>query len=675
MWTKCDSVADLGSPIYPLIFGITSIFVFPFQNNAQVMFSLPTNGHLHDLSMPDIPNIGDNDSEWLVAFNTSTLFSHYHHFGCRMGTNIPFKGTLPGTKTTIPFKDTPTGMNMGISPEYKHCKAKAPVIVAPVIIHTEFHHTDGLSKHTQGSTSTRCDQTSPAVVLDYDTFGVFHQEGAVVQYPAFWMLSACVGPTGQRDCSTWNFVAQKLLWVTGNTVMIYNRGINKVHIELHINDEDLSLLLGSLKEWKCSKKSFMRCGIELLDYVFVTGFLSKPFVEQQIAWFKILHNLSYSFPKLASLDRSTCKSGEHVLFNPLNYSDTLQWRIGWRNPQSPISNLNHSKHLLRSTCGKISLYDPIDISYPWTQINDVLLIVIFNKAHYEVIPHINALYSSLFPHILYCGPEQLDTDKFSWAGQYFLSFVTYKNMPGDTVKYVPGSFSYECMIKALQINYHVAGYLAIADDLTLFPHQIAALPKNTFWLNPGIRTTQLVPEVKRCVTGYCNQTEDWTWWERYLQETINVLTYLESHQTHSYTMRECYQQLVHKNGARMRANSIFSDLYYIPSQWREPALEVFQVFLKHMVFMEIAIPSMINCLSKENIVLIPGLKLWGKNRDKLRIISAKGYELAGSMFIHPTKWSGLISGDENAIDLYCNTILPLMYDPHFKGLYSKSGFK
>ena len=116
----------------------------------------------------------------------------------------------------------------------------------------------------------------------------------------------------------------------------------------------------------------------------------------------------------------------------------------------------------------------------------------------------------------------------------------------------------------------------------------------------------------------------------------------------------------------MRAVHMMSDMFYVPAQMRKPVIEVLQIFFEHKVFLEITVPTVIACLSTGGDELIPSSEygIWDETRRQPSM-HFKKYLFPGSMYFHPVKWSGLSKGVKEAAELYCNVVLPLVYDPNF----------
>ena len=128
------------------------------------------------------------------------------------------------------------------------------------------------------------------------------------------------------------------------------------------------------------------------------------------------------------------------------------------------------------------------------QLKDILLIVAFNREHYEAIPYIELLYRSFFPNMVYCGPKPLNIT--SWTADYNISFITYKDMPKAKR---PGSLNYICMANAMIKHPHYTGYLLFGDDVMLIPHRFPKFSPDKIWYWPHNKIRQVdIRTVKEC---------------------------------------------------------------------------------------------------------------------------------------------------------------------------------
>jgi len=307
----------------------------------------------------------------------------------------------------------------------------------------------------------------------------------------------------------------------------------------------------------------------------------------------------------------------------------------------------------------------VDLSRSWQQYGDVLLLVTFNKDHYESLPYVEALYRSFFPSILYCGPGHPDYTRFPALRSLNLSFVSYGETPEG---HVDGALNYRCLTYAVDMHYSVAGYLAMADDILLPVHPLSKLMDAhrgvTWYLPPGEVRVGEVLKLRECRLGMCDFHPHWDWWEEYRPNIIQLFYKIHKLENYSPLVHRCHKQLIQLNNADMRPCGGYSDIYYIPKRIAGDFSELAKLFLQHSIFLEIAVPTIIRCLeTPEDIQPLQGKQLWERDRTSPWIYFTPR-DLVGKHYLHPTKWSGLARGDSNATEFYCNKVMPFMHDPY-----------
>lgn len=129
-----------------------------------------------------------------------------------------------------------------------------------------------------------------------------------------------------------------------------------------------------------------------------------------------------------------------------------------------------------------------------------------------------------------------------------------------------------------------------------------------------------------------------------------------------YLCFSCARSLQTVTGGPYRALGGNTDFYYVPSTLVEPLLPVFHHFLRHKVFLEIAVPTSIHCVSYK-VNVLKGKLDWTETRDEpwLHFDLAS---LRGVAFMHPVKWGYAARGDIDFRDFYCDKVLPLIYNPY-----------
>lgn len=571
------------------------------------------------------------DNVWGLTYNATTSFNSAAHFGCS---------------------------NYKRSSHYFLCSPTNLSIMTPALtIHTSSPSKEDLSK-------LRCDVTSPAVTLAVGTFvDEISFYGSVFMRNAFWAIPVYDSGNSIADIS-WGYAAQWLLGRAGGRLTIYWNGPQKFTVadrNFQV-DEFLSKL-----ECKDGDR-FLVC-VKSVIQTFAP--LKAAFDHRISYWLEELENVGYQFPNSAATD-SKLKCADPVIFQPVNFVAPVLERTRYGQIYYPITNVNKSRELLIKTCFKydpVSWLDsddyPVQLTRPWFQFSDILLVITFNEAHYEVIPYLELLYRSFFPTILYCGPLAPDYDARPELRGYRFSFATYVSSP---VGQVPGAFSYECAVKAMRMHYAITGYLVVSDDVLLLPYPLTLLSPHLVWFLPQIEVrVGDLKTLRECRLGMCDFYPHWEWWRDYRQATTNLLDEIDRRQFDSPLIHHCRSELLRLNGASaggaLRPNGAYSDVYYVPTRVARDFVRLAHMSLDHGVFVEIAVPTALRCLElPEEIRPLPGLQIWDISRDEpWRYFSRK--HLHGKTYFHPTKWSLLVNDSQAHVSLFCDKVLPFMFDP------------
>ena len=263
--------------------------------------------------------------------------------------------------------------------------------------------------------------------------------------------------------------------------------------------------------------------------------------------------------------------------------------------------------------------------------------------------------------MLYCGPISIDASRYPGLNNFRFSFISYGQSPKG---HVPGAFNYKCMETALRLDYAVDGYLSAADDLLLAVHTLSELTTKAVWYRPknSIRIGE-ISKLRECKLGMCDFYPHWKWWKDYQNATVEALKEIANRTHSSAIMHAGYQRLLSSNGAADRPNGGFADIYYIPSKLSREFLELVDVFLRHRVFLEIAVPTIIRCLvAPTDVVEIRGVAV----NDVARRLQPWKYfttqSLVGKSYWHPLKWGILAGGSVEYSKLYCTKVLPYLHD-------------
>ena len=571
------------------------------------------------------PPFMDEPKMGLVSTSTVVMFDAAAHFGCNR---------------------THHGNSSQSELSYATCRNKIAAI----------HATAACSGLSTADSSIACDPRAPSVSLPDATFVPFHLDGALFTREAFWALPATLA-ADSTESLMWSLVVQRLVWLSGNQVVVRR-------CRSSLNASARSKLVSSmtrLNEWNCEASTIQQCIVDLvLDN---SAMLKDPVTSDYSHWIYALTKIGYTFPTLQMPVKKECNT---ALFHAVDYAMPLLSRHLSSENFPPINNLASIDDVYKDTCSglnkNITSYMHVHFSQPWIQFDDILLMVVFNNPHYEVIPYIETLYRPFFPNILYCGPSDIDTKRYPGLSKFAFSFISY----GLKRDHTPGAFNYRCTAMALQMGYEVEGVLAAADDLLILVPTLSHLIRNAVLFQP-LNVTHIcdISRLLECKHDKCNVPATWFWWKPYKAQTTAALKEIENGKNSSAIIRTCYERLLSGNGAANRANAAFSDMFYIPSKLSQAYVELADVFLRHDVFLEIAVATIIRCMPESaGIQPLLGEVLWKEQRnDPGRHFNSD--IIRGKNFFHPMKWGSLANraAHNRPTRLFCTKVLPYLHDP------------
>jgi len=505
-----------------------------------------------------------------------------------------------------------------ISPMYRHCKL-SPGIFAPVILQESYAPTK----------KRQCDETAPLVTAGSGSYAAFHLTEAMFMRSAFWALPLS-SSSAVRYRTEWAYIVQWLLWHTGQGLTVHLPNSYQQYISTFSSSSEVINLLSQME---CTT-TVDDCIILLLQRLLSLRVISDQFVKITTNWLQDLTEVGYVFPTVKRHMDMNCSI-------PMTWSPVLP-SVESENQFVAVSNVAQSVELRNKLCRtdqtKTERSDfniKINLTHPWHQFQRLLLVVTFNLPHYEVIPYLELLYRSMFPYILYCGPKPLDATSIPALTGYRISFIMYEEWP---VHRAPGSVNYQCAIQAIRLNFAVDGFLFASDDLLLLPVPLSRLRGDRVWFVPAneIRTGDL-DTLQECHLGMCDFYPHWDWWASYKSATIEALDRMAQLARSSSLLFNCLSTLRRRNGvgrSQIRVNGAYSDVFYIPSRIAHDFADVGEIFANSGVFLEIAVPTVLQCLEplenfqplrgKDIQVYLLTIILWlGQNLKNIRAVIIK----------------------------------------------------
>lgn len=509
-----------------------------------------------------------------------------------------------------------------------------------------------------------CDIRAPPVTLPVGTLFPFQPGNSMYTKYAFWALPFLYEEQELPYYKTlvWNYVVQKMLWLSGSRMMIHS--VNST-LEHNLNFPNTERVQLTLEEWRCESRQLFVCIMEIVKVL-----VEKHLIDGSIGpilheWLNALTKIGYKVPHVTAQLEETCASPD-VIYQPIDYEQVVYRKKSMsKKPYIPVNNVQEIYLTHINTCSQSSenkFNVKINFTHPWIQFEDVLLIITYNNPHYETIPYIETLYRPFFPYILHCGPglPNFQARKLKGLRNFAFSFYSY----GDTKEGHPrGSFNYQCITGAINMHFPVEGYLVISDDMLISIYKTFDLRRYLVWYVPKqeIKTAD-VKKLKECRLGMCDFYARWHWWEDYQTQVLSLFRRMEKEQYILPLTNRCYRQLMLLNGGQHRANGAYSDIYYIPDRIASEFATLASLFLEEDIFLEIAIPTILRCLENtEDIETLRGIASWEMERDLAWVNFSKD-KFLGKSYLHPTKWSYLANGNPDFKQFYCDKVLPYLHD-------------
>ncbi|XP_041355335.1 probable glycosyltransferase STELLO1 [Gigantopelta aegis] len=500
------------------------------------------------------------------------------------------------------------------------------------------------------------DYRAPPVLVPADTYVTETLTDCLFNRNTFWSL----GPlfTTSRDPGyIWSFWIQRLLWEYGGNIELFSplRNGHFTYNNEHVENADghisaLTLLGKKLSNWRCDvNKTFDACVKDLAQRMVGWKYFTQKEISVINVWFSLLGTIQpiriKDWRKGSSVKPT---NGYRVMFNPgrpvlshTNQSQEDKGRFIMENPFNPIC-----KNYRQKSAGKPVIPSAIQL------IDDILLIIIFNRPGFlDNIAYLNYVHGRYFSHILMCA-HSLDEFKKYAPTKNKVSFIE--------INLGVGVLGYQCMMEAMQMGYDVKGYLQISDDVILNTWNIAKLPRNRIWFQSRMRVGRLAS--KRVPNIHVGKHVVKHWWPWSSQWGVGQV--YKVWQDYSAILKDPkVAPIIQKFLKTLTENSrkpdgVYyeaSDIYYIPSSLKEDYVFLSSWFLKERVYLEIAIPTVINGLARSSeIVRMPGTYLWYSDRVKFRKTFNPSH-----CFLHPFKLKHQLK-EESGAKFYCEEYLPLI---------------
>ena len=524
---------------------------------------------------------------------------------------------------------------------------------------------DAIFRLTRKGTATvfnvTFDPVSPPVFLPTRMFSPINSQNTLFLKKAFWALLLPT-TTASRVCDIWRgYWAQRLLWEVGGSLGFPGANARQPrNVQSYLSDalEETQMyfqtdrLLEFLTSWSCPQHlSFFACVENLSSDMVTEGFWGKEDAAVTKIWLEDLLRAGYQEPqrvistlRLCKIDHSKsrlnasndCEESHVTAFG--NGKDPTSVIFSPVDQEAPYTNKPINSNTICSTehvnqvvnlCPKVSLNNPGYPNQPSKlkgTFKDVLLIITFNHPYYKNLRYLEAAYRPSFHNIAYCG---IEAQTFRNSSQCLGRDVTFIEAEVDS-----GKIGYICLLKAISAGFRVAGYLILGDDVLL-----------NFWAFSGFNKSRIWATDVAPVETRFDGKEEWPWWRRSRVNSSWAKAHSELSKTKvpagitspsacSQTIRNNIRALGIKTNESLVIHGL-ADIYYVPARFVSDVNWYLTFYLKHKLFLEIAVPVVLYGLqSHQDMEHIKGTFLWyGERNDPWTFFNPRLH------YLHPVKFS------------------------------------
>ncbi|ESO85050.1 hypothetical protein LOTGIDRAFT_235923 [Lottia gigantea] len=486
-----------------------------------------------------------------------------------------------------------------------------------------------------GESTENIDKQAPPIILPKDYYHPFSLKGTLYFYDTFWALA----PVDMQYYTVWSMMIEKLLEELASEVgfMAPRKARSLVRYE-QMNTQKILEITTVLNQWICLPGApFFKC-IELLSYHMTTAGQFPDEASGMIKNFiKTLTRVGYKEPArvFPNLPRPFVPPLNQIIYWPAARVDRSLSKMNMSIAPMCVGGTGTCQEVGRTNGGKIPTYD------------NLLLVVVFNRpGHYGVVDYLERMYRPFFPQMIYCGHDMNN----------FLSIYNLlnKKLSFIEVDFNLGQYGYECLQKAMQMNFDVDGYIHLSDDVLLNVWNVAELPKDKLWFQKNMRIAHfimhVVPDIwKHPHWGPWTTVYGRTAAKAAIASLIN-LSYLETR------AKEFMFMLSTNVGGFDRVYYEASDIFYVPKRFAQDFIYFASVFDAAHVHLEIAVPTIFNGLDlNENIVTMNGSYLWYQDRNLYQL--KYNYK---DIYMHSMKLAPCIA-DATCQKFICQRYIPCLY--------------
>ena len=510
------------------------------------------------------------------------------------------------------------------------------------------------------------DDTSPSLQYPAYKLAPYNSQNTFFHYEAFWSLYL-PHTVPFRLTDIWrSYWAQRLMWMLNDTVSFY--GPNAVQFRnshSYLKDfyseksmySKLENLIEFLFEWKCSKKKFYECVIDLSLEMAIKKFWKIEEVNSIKHWLHDLTTIGYQEPKIIIFEtvNNSCSEFKRDS-NPdghfqVRYTPKFQKSIDSDNyccngkVEEIFENFESIKYLENfcSLSNSTLLYNLKTIEKV-SRYSKIILLITFNDSPYvqniEVIRHI---YGTFFKNIVFCGLNILNV--LNNTKNSFKKFDSYTFIDVDVGW--AGVSHYFCMTKTIEMQFAAEGILLMSDDVLLKYWKLDKYDLKKIWFPFKLECKQeLVIE---------SLTKGWSHWGQLSLNQVNgiwdklgkIINGSEVFDKQHVDIAKSFIETISfnsvnsndtsKNSNKTRICSCFgSDIFYLPKSYFFKFHFISSIFRIFNLHLEIALPTILAGIERNTFFeMLDGKFLWNTLYFDF---SWHNYEDI-AVFVHPSKIS------------------------------------
>ncbi|KAF9335993.1 hypothetical protein BG006_010048 [Podila minutissima] len=495
-------------------------------------------------------------------------------------------------------------------PEYESLPGRARDVLAPPMMIQQGladldPDVDAIFRLTQGQElkkATFC-KKSPSIRLSPGTFCPFNSQNTLFSYDAFWGLVLPI-TVSFRVCDIWRgYWVQRLLWDVNGSLGFTKPTVDQIRNAHNYLDDykdelqiyaETSKFIDFLSTWKSRSTNLETRIVDLMKGMAENKFIGDADVDLAKRWVKDLKSVGYVFPKVLRYDPLAVKTSLDAVQQPLIAQKSLK-----------LSNDALKQCQLEAdvdpTMSRIQI-TPIPED-PSAKFKDILLVVNFNHPIYDAIKPFLSIYEPYFPNIKIYGPK-VPADLKDVVTEVF---------------YDEGYTGYRSLVHAMENYPNYSGYLYTNDDTVLNVFQLAKFDQDKVWKRVPDIATELHDRSKA-------PPGRWSHWNERgsskMWKDPTALTAKQRQRIATFTKVDGPADI-----------SAYVDAVYVPGRISVELTDVLSRFLKHRVFLEVAVGlALVAVEPTENWASWKELYLWTEERDRWR-----EYLQPGVGMLHPVK--------------------------------------